>query len=479
MMRINPTKSNISFAPQPIALTAWRIFSPVRIFELLAHLDLADIGGGTGSDSWGWKDPLTSRYYALIGRSNGTAFVDITDPQNPIYLGNLPTQANSSVWRDLKTYNNYVFIVADGQINHGMQVFDLTRLRNVDSAPEVFSPTAVYGGFSEAHNIAINPATGFAYAVGGDTCMGGLHMIDIRDPLNPGFAGCFSADGYTHDAQCVIYEGPDSEHRGNEICFASNEDTVTVIDVSDKANPVMLSRTGYDSQYTHQGWLTQDQRYFLLDDELDELSNGHNTRTLVWDMTDLDNPRISGEHIADEAGTDHNQYVIGDFAFQANYQRGLRILRINDPATADLQEVAFIDTYPEANANGFSGAWNVYPFFDNGLVLISDANRGLFIVRPQLPDNPQGIGAPVRSNPNFSDAEGLYLLRDTDGNTVAGSGLAIHLLDLPDDHPSAERVFMFAALYDYTSGQFPSVDPRLSNNETFRTLSGPLLPFTQ
>ncbi|MCB0088262.1 MAG: choice-of-anchor B family protein, partial [Caldilineaceae bacterium] len=126
-------------------------------------------------------------------------------------------------------------------------------------------------------------------------CRGGLHMINIQDPLHPQFAGCYADDGYTHDARCVMYHGPDLAYNDHEICFNSNEDTVTVVDVSDKAAPKMLSRVATaENHYVHQGWLTEDQRYFLQDDELDELLDKHNTRTYMWDMADLDAPSLVG-----------------------------------------------------------------------------------------------------------------------------------------------------------------------------------------
>jgi hypothetical protein len=241
-----------------------------------------------------------------------------------------------------------------------------------------------------AHNIAINQATGYAYVLGSNICNGGLFMVNIQNPTDPKAAGCFSADGYTHDAQCLIYTGPDSDYRGSELCFASNEDTITIIDVTDKSNPVMISKTGYTGQqYTHQGWLTADQKYFLIDDELDELDRGNGTpdftRTYVMDMTDLDNPLVTGHHNADGIAIDHNQYIVDGHTYQANYTRGLRILKLGDLAQADMQEVAYFDSYPEADgSSNFGGAWNVYPFFDNGMVMISDINRGVFIVQPQL-----------------------------------------------------------------------------------------------
>ncbi len=363
------------------------IFSCQNV-DLKGHLDLATLGGGQGSDSWGWKHEASNRYFALVGRSTGTSFVEITDPDNPVFLGILASEFSSSTWRDIKTHQNYAFIVADNIGDHGMQVFDLSRLLNVANKPATFTADHVYrgGGFEEAHNIIINSDTGFAYLVGGNTCGGGLHMVNISSPLLPNFAGCFSSDGYTHDAQCLTYDGPDADYQGKELCFASNEDTVTVVDVTVKNNPTQLARTGYrGSQYTHQGWLTKDQRFFLIDDELDERIDGVNTRTLVMDYKDIDQPVFRGYHESDGSSIDHNQYVIADHTYQANYSRGLRILELGNLKEPEMKEVAYFDTYPEADGGGFPGAWNVYPFFDNGIVIVSDINRGVFILQPNLP----------------------------------------------------------------------------------------------
>ena len=358
---------------------------PCNKVDLLGFMTLAQIGGGSGNDLWGWTDPGDGREYALVGRSNGTSFVDVSDPENPIYVGNLPTHTSSSSWRDVKVYADHAFIVSDGNGNHGMQVFDLTELSSVVNPPAVFTETAHYSGFGNAHNIVINEDSGFAYAVGSDTCSGGLHIIDISSPTSPQSAGCFSSDGYTHDAQCVIYAGPDAQHVGKEICVNSNKDTITIVDVTNKSTPVQLSRTPYaNSGYTHQGWLTEDHSYFIHDDEFDELNNGHTTRTYTWDVTDLDAPTMTGFWDAAGNSIDHNQYVKGQFTYQANYTRGLRILELLDPATASMQEAAFFDSFPASDGNGFSGAWSTYPFFDSGIVLVSDISRGLFILQPQL-----------------------------------------------------------------------------------------------
>ncbi|MDH3295303.1 MAG: choice-of-anchor B family protein [Acidimicrobiia bacterium] len=376
---------------------------PCSNVDLESFLSLADLGGSSteeANDIWGWTDPETGKEYALIGMTFGTAFVDISTPSAPVYLGELPTHgAFGSSWRDIKTYNNHAFIVSEA-MNHGIQVFDLTQLRSLSGAPPVtLAETEHYNRIGSAHNIVINEDSGYAYAVGVSgkgACGGGLHMVDISNPGNLRSAGCFSDDGYTHDAQCVNYSGPDVAYQGREICLNSNEDTITIVDVTNKSNPMQISRTGYGGvQYTHQGWLTDDQRYFLLDDELDEQRLDHTTRTRIFDLADLDNPVFIGAYDSAVAAIDHNQYVKGNFSYQANYRAGLRILDLTGIATGDLSEVGFFDVWPADDAAHFNGAWSTYPYFDSGVVIISGIEQGLFVVRPDLGgpggDNPPSV----------------------------------------------------------------------------------------
>jgi choice-of-anchor B domain-containing protein len=352
---------------------------PCENIDLMAFVPIGSIGGGSAADLWGWTDRLTGVEYALLGRSNGTSFVDISDPANPVYIGNLPTNAASTSWRDVDVYRDHAFIVCDLCGNHGMQVFDLTRLRNVPNPPVTFDEDALYEGFDTSHTVNINTRTGFAYATGSNTCSGGLHIVNVQDPLNPVMAGCYSGDGYTHEAQCVIYRGPDVEHRDDEICFASNEDTLTIVDVTNKSAPVMLAREPYaGASYTHQGWLTPNHRIFVLDDELDELFNGHNTRTRFFDVADLENPFVTFTYTATTDAIDHQQYVRGRLVYQSNYRAGVRI--ISPPST----EVAFFDVWPSDDAASFNGTWGNYPFFRSGIVIASHIEDGLFVLRPTL-----------------------------------------------------------------------------------------------
>ena len=408
---------------------------PCAHVDLLSVLPIEALGGTAETDLndvWGWTDPQTGTEYALVGRTDGTAFVDVSSPTEPVYVGELPSHTTASAWRDVKVYDHHAFVVSEAP-GHGMQVFDLTRLRDVgaDERPKMFDATAHYDGgesvrLETAHNVAVNTDTGFAYIVGGDasgaapTCGGGLHMVNVQSPATPTFAGCvpdvatdangsgrsarFSGPssaarlgpnarqsgsarakdaGYTHDAQCVTYRGPDPEHRGDEICINANETVVNIADVTDKDAPVTIAEADYpDVGYVHQAWLTDDHRYLYVDDELDERNElVDRTRTLVFDVTDLDAPTHAATFFGSTGAIDHNQYIRGPYSYQANYTSGLRVLDVAAPEAPE--EVAYFDTYPDSNAPQFRGAWSTYPFFDRNIVLVSSIGQGLFVVQPR------------------------------------------------------------------------------------------------
>jgi choice-of-anchor B domain-containing protein len=371
---------------------------PCKNVDLLSFLPLDQMGaaGARGSDIWGWTDPLTGREYALMVVSNGASFVDVTDPTSPRYLGFLPTRTTASGNRDVRVYRDWAYIVADSVGAHGMQIFDLKRLRSV-TTPQTFAPDNVYTEVNTVHNLDINTQTGFAYMVGSNTCEGGLHVADLRaDPVRPRFVGCYSknTDGavaYIHDTQCVIYRGPDSRFAGRELCFASNVNALTILDVTDKAAVREVARKGYTGNaYCHQGWLTEDHRYFLMDDEGDEGRNGHNTRTYLWDVRDLTDPKNFANHDHSTKAIDHDQYIHQGFVYQGNYRAGLRILSVAGVAQGELEEVGYFDVVPADDEPFFSGAWGAYPFFRSGIILVPGMEQGLFVLRRNDQPHPTG-----------------------------------------------------------------------------------------
>ena len=369
--------------------------SNVDLVSFLTNDDLGLTQGHQTNDVWGWTDPESGTEYAIVCTFSSTVFVDLSNPENPIVVGILPATPGTrpNWWRDAKVYDHYVYVVADNVGDHGIQIFDLHNLRDVAETPMTFETTAHYDGFDSAHNIIINEETGFAYVVGinggGETCGGGSHMLDLTDPLDPQFVGCFghpgtgsNGQGSTHDAQCVEYHGPDERYTGHEICIGSNGDAVSIADFSDKTNVVPIAAARYpDYVYTHQGWLTEDHRYFYQNDETDEIrGKTDGTRTMIWDLAELDDPVLLNMHVSENKATDHNYYIKGQYLFQSNYVAGLRVLDISN--VENPVEVGYFDTVPWGEDQpGFAGSWSNYPFFESGVIVVSSGEEGVFFLK--------------------------------------------------------------------------------------------------
>jgi hypothetical protein len=100
--------------------------------------------------------------------------------------------------------------------------------------------------------------------------------------------------------------------------------------------------------------------------------------------------------------------------YLANYRAGVRIINTADLNTAStLNEIAFFDTYPASNSAQFNGAWSVYPYFPSGNFIVSDIERGLFVLRKNAtlsipnPDNFEVVAFPnpVKDKLNITSKE--------------------------------------------------------------------------
>ncbi len=366
------------------------------------------------SDIWGWTSGDTGDEYAIVGTTSGVAFVRITDPNDPEYLGIVPTTNPNTLlnfWWDIKTYEDHAYWTTEVR-DAGVAIFDLTRL---DALPEaapgtVLAEDARYSedGYRAAHNISINEDSGRAYLTGVTKDLSvdpgftqeGVVILDLTvDPLAPVEVGQIIGID-SHDAQIVDYAGPDADHAGAEVAFVYNggDRELGIYDVSTPGAVVEISTTTYPgASFTHQGWVTDDHQHLLLGDEGDELdgiSDPKNpdlpdtARTYIFDITDLDAPALIGTFDSPEASIDHNLFVKDDKVYQAHYTAGVRVLDASDVANGNLAEIAHMDTEPRIptnhmnhNINIFVGPWGVFPFFDSGSIVASDGLNGLIIMR--------------------------------------------------------------------------------------------------
>ena len=349
-----------------------------RNVTLLAWLSLADFPGGhtEGNDCWGFVSP-SGREYAIMGLQKGFGFVEVTDPSNPVIVGSVT--GPSSSWHDVKVIGQYAYGVSEG--GSGIQVMDLS---DIDNGTVTLVRNMTQQGHSSTHNIAANPDSGYLYLVGGNIQNGGLVAVSTTDPEMPTIVGAWG-EMYVHDAQVVTYtSGP---YAGREIAFCLSgfnggwsQTGLRIVDVTDKGNMFTIATVSWSgARYAHQGWLSEDRHYLYVNDELDEGDSVSVTTTRVFDVSDLTDPTFQGTFTTGLPAIDHNLYTHNGMIFQSNYRSGLRVFDATDPINPT--EIAWFDTYPTDDNTAFNGTWSNYPYLPSGTVLISDIERGLFIVR--------------------------------------------------------------------------------------------------
>ncbi|MBL4698248.1 MAG: choice-of-anchor B family protein, partial [Phycisphaerales bacterium] len=371
---------------------------------LLSHIPLNNFAGLsiiTGSDCWGYVSP-TGREYAIMGVDGGYGFVEITDPTNPDVIELIT--GPSSLWHDVKVIGEYAYGVSEG--GSGIQVMDMS---DIDNGNVTLVRNWTGGGYSTTHNIIVNEEAGTLWLSGSNIGNGGLIHIDISNPELPSIDGGWT-EMYVHDAQVVNWHG--GEFDGREIAFCAggfsggfSSTGLRIADVSDPNNTQTLSTLFYpNAGYAHQVWLSTDRKFLYLNDELDEGASVSVTTTRVINVEDLANPFLVGTYTTGLPSIDHNLYTRDGVVYQSNYTSGLRIFDALDPANP--VEVAYFDTHPESDNATFNGTWSNYPFFPSGNVIISDFERGLFVVRVDAQLRPMALSQASDLPTTFNPAGG-------------------------------------------------------------------------
>jgi choice-of-anchor B domain-containing protein len=371
------------------------------------------------SDIWGWVDSKNGKEYALVGMWDGTSVVDISNPSNPEVICFIETTRGvvdgldrfNNIWRDIKVVNDVMYIGSEVSF-HGIQTFDLTKLQqfprdNGDDGVPIISPDYVTPELGSTHNLVAAPEAGMIIAVGVDksdkTCpavdgiLSTLVLFDVsKTPVTPTFERCVYLDagdggrGYAHDAHCIKYNGPDEKYKGVNVCALSMESEIVFYNLDDL---VEISRFTYETAaYVHQGWFSEDHTVFYADDELDELfetTEDDFSRCYIFDVTDLENPRVPPTVFVsptDHPSIDHNLYVKDGYIYQAAYTSGARIRKIVNSTT--IEEVAYFDgelncecvAEPDCTCDYFAGTWTYFPYFDRFV----DLSFCLFLVAVRL-----------------------------------------------------------------------------------------------
>lgn len=295
------------------------------------------------NDCWGYTAP-NGREYALLGVSNGTSIIDITDAANAVEVEFIPSP--SSTWKDIKTYQSYAYVVTEAA--NEMQVIDLSNLPNSATLVNTYTNFV-----TNPHNLYIDEQAGILYGAEDFNFGQSIRMINLADPVNPVELHAFGSDChdmFAQDGILYVAEGVDG--------------TIGIFDVSNTSVvPPLINRVSIPSPgYVHNVWVTEDNNYMMSTEET-------STKTVkMWDIRDLNNVQLLNDYLGPN-DLAHNAHIKGDYCYLSHYSAGLRIVNIADPS--NIFEEEFYDT---------PSAWGAWPFFDSGKILISDVPSGLYVV---------------------------------------------------------------------------------------------------
>ena len=319
------------------------------------------------NDIWGYVSP-SGIEYALVGRIDGVSIVSLEDPDNVVEVASIPGQA--SLWRDLKSYGEYAYIVTDaGGTTEGLTIIDLT---DIDNGNISFSQNNYDVGFSQvlnkAHNIYIDEGKGLAFLAGSNVTTGCL-VFDIAS--TPGEAIYLTSVGnrYAHDV-----------YVNNNLLYNSGLGSgLRIWDISDIMNPALLSVETTPDNFTHNAWSTADNNYVFTTDERGDAP------VAAYDITDPTDPQLLDVYrplySLNQGVIPHNTHVLDEYLFTSYYTDGVTVVDASDPT--NLIEVGNWDTWP-GGPGGFNGCWGAYPFLPSGLILATDQTFGLFVLEPNL-----------------------------------------------------------------------------------------------
>ena len=314
-----------------------------------------------GNDIWGWADSIGNEF-ALVGLRNGVSCVNVTNSSSPFeefFLADI-----YSVWRDIKTYGNYAYVTTESDA--GLLIIDLTDMTGSTfwHVTDFINPiTGTTLHWEAAHDLFIDE-NGIAYIFGATNPAGfpapanGAIFLDVAtNPTNPIHLGQWNGQ-YIHDAMVrgdTMYAG----------CIYVGK--MYVVDVSNKANPIVLGSKSTPHTFTHNSWVSDDGNFVFT---TDEQSDAYLT---AFDISDLNNIQ-EVDRIQSNPGSNsipHNTFVDGNFLITSYYRDGTVVHDITHPNY--MIQVGNYDSY-SGSGSGFDGCWGTYPYLPSGNIISSDIN---------------------------------------------------------------------------------------------------------
>ena len=351
--------------------------------DSLSHINYQQLHDANLNDVWGYVDEMGNEY-ALVGTSKGTSIVNVTDPTNPVEVFWLP--GSTSIWRDPSSHGDYAYVTTEAE--DGLLIIDLSPLPQATNLTTTLYTGPANNPWQSAHTCFVDE-NGYAYVFGANRGNGGVIILDVfTNPMAPIEVGVFD-NWYCHDGFVR-----------NDTMYLSNiyDGFFSLVDVSDKANPVLLGTKTTPSSFTHNSWPSDNGQYVFTTDEIS------GAFIAAYDISDPTNI-LEVDRIQNSPGSGiipHNTHVMGDYLITSYYSDGVVIHDITYPY--NIIKVAEYDTF-EGQTISYDGCWGVYPFLPSGTILAADITNGLFVLGPtyQQAAYLEGIVTDQQSNLPLND----------------------------------------------------------------------------
>lgn len=336
--------------------------TPSKNFNLIATYPYDD----DASDIWGYHHQPTNVEYAIVGLNDGTSIISLEIPSVPQEIAYFP--GTNSIWRDIKTWENYAYVVNDD--GGGLDIIDFSPLPNNPPTKITWRaelPLAQPDSIDNCHNIFIDEF-GYLYLGGSNMNNGGVVILDLNTtPLDPTLVGV-APPIYAHD----IYV------RNNKMYTSDiNNGVFSIYDVGNKANIIFQNNQSTPFNYAHNTWLSDDNNFLFT---TDELANAPVTSYDVSDPSDIKElDQFRPYETLGEGVIPHNVHVWSNWLVVSYYTDGCILVDATRPE--NLVEIGNFDSLTPSST-GFFGAWGAYPFLPSGLVLVSDIENGLYVLEP-------------------------------------------------------------------------------------------------
>ncbi|MEY3343265.1 MAG: hypothetical protein RL090_949 [Bacteroidota bacterium] len=329
---------------------------------------------------WGWNDGA-GREYALIGSTGGVYFIDVTNPLTPVVADYVPGRRSGCIWREIKTYDHYAYLVSDDSPPNSLQIVDLQYLP--DSVHVVYDDNTL---FERCHTIFVEDGLLYGGIVSGGSfagsgIQGNMSVFDLSNPTNPVFLRSIKND---YPNLLPTNQVHDMYVRNDTIYASSSFDGLFIFRYNRTTNNFVLlaSLTSYPGQgYNHSSALTDDGQTLVF---MDEVPNGLPVKVL--DVSDLSNLTVTATFQSNPGPTPHNPFIVGNTCYIAYYQDGLQVYDVANPTNP--VRLGYFDTHNQTAMGGpypspaYQGAWGAYPYLPSGRVLVSDMQNGLFVLDP-------------------------------------------------------------------------------------------------